>query len=107
MIDDRMIEKMIKRELRKANTIHRKTFASMHEGESVIREEIEEALDDIVRMKVRHNWLWASVKDRNERVSHRAVEKIRVYAIEAIKELIQVAAMCDKFKDSFEEGSNE
>lgn len=102
-----MIEKMIKRELRKANTIHRDRFASIHEAESVIREEIEEALDDFEIMQTRHKWLWGSVKGRNNEVAFRSVEKIRIYAIETIKELVQVAAMCDKFKDSFEEGSNE
>lgn len=99
-----MIEKMIKRELRRANTIHRDRFASMHEAESVIREEIEEAQDDFETMQTRHSWLWLSIKNRNEDIPFKSVEKIRVYAIETIKELIQVAAMCDKFKDSFKEG---
>lgn len=42
----RGVDYLIENELDMARDEHGATFASMHEGESVLREEIEEAIDD-------------------------------------------------------------
>ena len=41
------IEKLIKEEYERASIIYGEKFASVHEGESVIREEMEEAIDSL------------------------------------------------------------
>ena len=99
-----MIEKMIAEELKRANRIHRDHFASMHEGESVIREEIEEAETEISYIKTLQKNLWNQIKNRQHTDALDVTKTIKLYTMSAINELVQVAAMCDKFSKSFKEG---
>lgn len=92
-----MIEALISKELERANTIHRDYFASAHEGESVLREEVEEAIDNIDMMTVAQERLWSAIKNNDSQSITFYVRETRKYAKEAIRELVEVAAMCDKF----------
>lgn len=95
-----MINKMIAEELARSNRIHREFFASAHEGESVIREEILEAAEEVERVAKAHDVLFHAIRTGDNVVQIQSVDRIRLYASEAIKELLEVCAMCDKFKQS-------
>lgn len=69
-------------------------FASNHEGAAVILEEVEEADDEMMRIKYYNGLLWNDVKE-DEDVGEDA-EDVKKHAIRCACECIQVAAMCDK-----------
>ena len=96
-----MIEKLISKELARASKGYGETFASAHEGESVIREEIKEVKEEYVKLKLQFNDVWQAVRSKDSERQLAGVERVRGYAKNAIKELIQVCAMCDKFTKSF------
>lgn len=93
------IENLVKRELEDANKIHPQ-FSSTHEGYAVILEETEELAEESEEIeKIIRTW-WAYLrKDEDIDIQKRRVEKIRNHAVNAVKEAIQVIAMCDKFKN--------
>lgn len=102
MID--VIENMVAEELEVANKSF-PMFASWHEGYAVIKEEVEEAAENMELITEEGmTYLWSSIRmkdvDEDARVAN--VEGIRKLAVEAIQELIQVAAMCDKSIKSME-----
>lgn len=92
-----MIEKLINDELRAANKKF-PLFSSWHEAYAVILEEVEEASEETITIQHGLDTLWLDV--RSKRVSEankfKTIGEIRGLATRAIKELIQVAAMCDK-----------
>lgn len=82
-------------ELKLANEQH-PLFASNHEGSAVIREEVEEAEDEMTKIRYYNGLLWNDIKE-NENVKDDA-DAIRKHAILCACECIQVAAMCEKMK---------
>lgn len=92
---------LINNELKKAQEEYGKTFASAHEGESVIREEIKEAREEYNYMKLEFNEVWSAVRRDNTKEQLAGVIKVHARARRAIEELIQVCAMCEKFYISF------
>lgn len=93
-----MIEKLINDELRAANKKF-PLFSSWHEAYAVILEEVEEAQDEMTMLKEeRLPRFWSRVKNKHVSPASYAGDMgaIRGYAVRAIEELIQVAAMCDK-----------
>lgn len=93
------IEALVKRELEEANKIHPQ-FSSTHEGYAVILEETEELAEESIEIhKIIKTW-WAYLrKDEDIAIQKNRVENIRKHAVNAVKEAIQVIAMCDKFKN--------
>lgn len=95
------IDDLVFKELNSANQQF-PLFQSPHEGYGVIKEEIEEVMDDMnVLLEVFVN-AWSGIK-KNEPVFPQmkiAKELAKQVAIEAI----QVAAMCDKYAMSLEGG---
>lgn len=93
------IENLVNRELEEANKIHPQ-FSSTHEGYAVILEETEELAEESEEIeKLIRTW-WAYLrKDEDTGIQKRRVEKIRIHAVNAVKEAIQVIAMCDKFNN--------
>lgn len=92
---------LVEEELAAANNTY-PLFYSAHEGRSVIQEELEEATDELHKAWFSFCQLWANVKaDAENHILFDRVDNIRTHAINAAAELIQVAAMCDKFKQSF------
>ena len=75
-------------------------FASDHEGAAVLLEEIEEAEDEMERIKSAYDILWRSIK--HDMMSIRELEPLRKHATLCAAECIQVVAMCEKMKMSEE-----
>jgi hypothetical protein len=73
-------------------------FNSAHEGYAVIKEEVEEAEEELDRIKRKLNWVWGAVK-RNEHPEDPIV-LLNHYAELLACEAIQIAAMALKFDAS-------
>ena len=72
-------------------------FASRHEGASVIREEFEEAIEEMEEIQKAYKAMWLCVRrDFSKKVMADAVDDVYNHAVEAACELIQVAAMAYK-----------
>lgn len=89
------IERLADSELQRAIQEH-PLFASDHEAESVLREEIEEATEDSAEIENQYYELWDAVRADDEQAAFEAANKIKHYAVYAAAELVQVAAMADK-----------
>jgi len=93
-----MIEKLIEEELQKANKKF-PLFSSWHEAYAVILEEVQEAQEEVSMMgELEVECLWTNIRSKKASEADRFtnIGEIRGYAVRAIEELIQVAAMCDK-----------
>ena len=79
------------------NTANQKfpLFASNHEGYAVIKEEIEEAIEESNGVVDNFEVLWSVIRENG--VGVESVGYIKDHAIKAAAEFIQVAAMCDKY----------
>ena len=93
-VEGKVLE-FVKMELAAANEKHPQ-FASQHEGYAVILEEIEEARAQINALEQHFGYAWDTIKhDSNAK---ERVEMCKHFAVWAACELIQVAAMCEKFQ---------
>ena len=72
-------------------------FNSTHEGYAVIKEEIEEAQDELEEVNCTLNDVWDCTKLNYMESSMDRVKYLKQRAINLAAEAIQVAAMCDKF----------
>ena len=77
-------------------------FSSLHEGESVIREDIEEVSEVLDEIMDAHNWIWKAVRANKSETVKSAAEIIAKLSRELIAESVQVAAMAGKIVDSIE-----
>lgn len=93
------VEYLIENELRDANKKFSQ-FNSRHEGFAVINEEVQEAIDEVNKMIHSMNDTWTGIKNDIDIDSLMlTIENLEKSAKNGIKELIQVAAMCKKFKN--------
>lgn len=70
-------------------------FHSTHEGYAVILEEMEETKDQLAAAERFLSYAWDRVK--NDTKAREQVDYVKLFAINAACEAIQVAAMCQKF----------
>jgi len=83
-------------ELRRAN-LKFPVFNSNHEGYAIIKEEIEEAEQELNDINAQLQRSWYFIK-RNED-ANKDILRLRNYAINLAAEAIQVAAMAQKYLD--------
>lgn len=94
------VEKLVAEEGTRSMIEH-PLFNSTHEGYAVIKEEVEEVSDEKEILDMELGNMWCFVKnDNNNRTLGEAV-KMKVRATNLAAEAIQVAAMAQKFIDSF------
>jgi len=99
-----MINQLIQEELKRSNTIHRPYFTSAHEGESIIREELDEVDETLDTVNMYYEKLWGNVKLNFPSEQVENVKMLEFYCKLAIEEMIQVSSMCRKFILSSESG---
>lgn len=99
----RGVDYLIRNELDTACEYYGSTFASMHEGAAVLKEEIEEARDELSEVKRFYNLLWDAIKEDDTKRARRNAEEIAARAERLACEAIQVAAMALKFVVTVEE----
>ena len=75
-------------------------FSSLHEGESVMREEIEEVSEVLDEIMETHNWIWKAVRANKNETVKSAAKTIAKLSRELIAESVQVAAVAGKIIDS-------
>ena len=90
------IEALIEDELDRIVAKHG-LFASDHEAWAVIKEEIDEAYEDIRELETNHAFWWKRIRE-DDIDNLDVMDNIEKYSIEAIKELVQVIACCRKWK---------
>ena len=74
---------------------------SAHEGYAVLREEVDELLEETEKIKAMSEMLWRDVKF-DSGGQFETARAIKNFAIHAAAEAVQVAAMAQKFIDSEE-----
>lgn len=89
------LPELVELELDSANR-HHTPFHSLHEAYAVIREEIEESMDELTRVRMSGKELWRAVKDDDSRGAEEHIREIELYAVNLAAEAIQVAAMAQK-----------
>ena len=88
---------LVEKELKSANKKF-PLFASNHEGYAVIKEEVEEVKVEVVWVKEKLECMWELIKKNKDVILE--AEFLKEFAIQGAVELIQVAAMAQKFMDS-------
>ena len=74
-------------------------FTTEHEAVSVLLEEIQELDEEISIVKKDYDRVWKLIREGGKQDSiYSILSCIRLSAIYAIEEAIQVAAMCDKYR---------
>lgn len=79
-------------------------FNSTHEGYAVIKEEVEEAAEELENVNFSLSSIWRNVKinDKENAIKHAGC--LKDFAIKLAAESIQVSAMAQKFIDSCSKG---
>lgn len=96
----RGVSYLIENELDMAQAEHGKVFASMHEGESVLREEIEEAVDEMEHIGHDYSWMWDYIKEEDAKSARLCARDIADDAERLAAEAIQIAAVAQKFVET-------
>ena len=96
------VERLMEIEVVDSNKKFCSIFHSEHEGYAILKEEVEEAADELEEVQDQLNYMWDGIKRNNSTVYTTEIAKrMKTYAINLSAESIQVAAMCQKFIDSF------
>lgn len=93
------VGRLVNEELINANENNQEKFNSMHEGYAVILEEIQEAEEELDRVKRKMNTVWGAI--RRDEYPKDSIDMVRYCAKLVACEAIQVAAMSQKFINSF------
>ena len=97
------VEKLVYNEYLMASEQHGRTFSSRHEGESVIREEIEETGEGIFEIRMAHQNFWNRIRrDVSAKLASEDIADLYHAAVETATEAIQVAAMAMKMLATLE-----
>lgn len=96
---------LVNKEYDAVNETH-KPIASMHEGYAVLLEEIEEVCESCEELKRRNAAFWYEIRTNNDKCLKSVIGKMLETSIEAACEAIQVAAVCRRILDRYEEDNN-
>ena len=96
---------LVAEELEAANAEHEQ-FHSLHEGWAVLREEIEEAHEELDAVEKCMGYLWAAVRYDNIRDARTDASYVEQHAIKLAAEAIQVAAMARKMQAFEKDGDS-
>lgn len=103
------IDKLTDEELLYSKVQHKERFASLHEAESIIREELEELEDEVVQCRAAFDQLHKAVrygKLYDACDTKTICNGLHLYATCAAAEAIQLAAMCKKLCEMYMVGND-
>lgn len=100
----RAVSALVDKEYEWAAKAHGGAANTPHEGYALIKEEVEEAAEEMDRLKKKLDFLWQNVKNDAEDMIPRNFEDMKSMAIAGACELIQVAAMADKGIEGIRKG---
>lgn len=101
------VEALVGEEYGRAAAEHGAAAHSPHEGYALIKEETEEAQEEMEELKQRLDHLWCCVKNDEVQYGPHYLGYIRKAAVLGACELIQVAAMADKALAGYEKSKEE
>ena len=93
------INRLVEAELKEANKKY-PLFSSQHEAYAVLKEEVEEMVEEAEKCKEHLQDIWRST--RNDFECDYSIKNLRGRALYTVQEGIQVIAMCDKAMTSLE-----
>lgn len=94
----KLIADAIRTETAQAMKNYGETYASMHEAYAVLKEEVDEARDELVPIRNNLFDFWQDVK--RGKINGAKVDEIRKHAELLALEAVQICAVCDKIKNS-------
>ena len=97
---EELVVLLVQHELKKANAKF-PPFASEMEGWAVLKEEIEEADEELVNIKRWHDQIWIAIRG-NRKLHSDYIRLIRTLAQKLMVEAAQVAAMAAKYEAMLE-----
>lgn len=95
------VSSLVTSEKERSEKEYERFFHSAHEGYAIMKEEVEEAMHDTAGCERLMNDLWECVKKNNNGTAVMAAREIYRRASFLAMESIQVAAMAEKFVDSY------
>lgn len=104
-LDIKVFTDQVQKELDDAN---RKfpAFSSDHEGYAVLLEEFQELISDIQNARYHLDHTWDFTKKGNPVEIQRELQKMRTFLRKSYKELVQTAAMVEKWLDRYQPDRN-
>lgn len=103
MIKTEIVEAIIDLELNEAIKEHGKKYKSLHEAYGVLREELEETVEELTYVMKNFNESWEATKEDDFERAETAFKGIYISLIEMLREGVQVGAVALKALDSIEE----
>ena len=94
------INQAVAYELQKIIKDHGAVYASEHEAYAVLKEEIEEAADDLEQINKDLAYLWALIKNNHIKNGNGTITEAKNYAVMLAHEAVQVAAVCERFLET-------
>ena len=101
MIDteaSKLITGAVEEELEHIRAVHGNQYNSLHEGYAVLLEEVEEAENELERVKEELSDLWLCIKQNDNEGATNALRRIATHSHFLIQESVQVAAVTNKFR---------
>ena len=99
MLDDNadtLLKKAIYAEVENIKNTHGKNYNSIHEGYAVLKEEIEEASEEMERIKTLLSEIWQNCRNDDVTESLGNAKKMNLYALYLMQEACQIAAVAEK-----------
>lgn len=87
-------------ELRKIIKDHGIEYHSTHEGYAILLEEAQECTEEAHRIGAKMELLWNQVRCNKDEMIWNQLEEIKQAALSTAEEAVQVAAVCEKFKET-------
>ena len=91
-----LIQEAIEAELENARKEWGPKYNSTHEAYAVLKEEVEEAADDLTIIKEDLGFLWTAVKGNSEKPYSASLKHIQQTALSLAIEAVQIAAVAKK-----------
>ena len=95
---DEFLSCAVDAELENIKKLHGNKYNSTHEGYAVLLEEVEEAADELERIKEEMSDLWQNVKQNDNAGIADALRRISTHAYFMLQETTQIVAVANKFR---------
>lgn len=99
---EKLVNELIQAEYKNACGKFGGKYNSLHEGYSILKEEVEEVRDEYNSLLNNFHYLWENIKDDDKDILS-TIAKMQNDVICQIKELAQVGAVLQKIKNTFDE----